>query len=147
MGHLTNAYQTQWLFNHIQLLHLFPRIIFKKVTQDSPGGSVVKNPTCHCRRHGFDPWSRKIPHAVSNEAPAPQLLSLRSIAQELQLLSPQATTTQAHAPQIPGSAAREAATMRSLRSAMKAASACHNQRKSLRSQEGPAQPKISELIS
>ena len=26
-----------------------------------PGGSVVKNPTCQCRRHGFDPWVRKIP--------------------------------------------------------------------------------------
>ena len=25
---------------------------------DFPGGSVVKR---QCRRHGFDPWSRKIP--------------------------------------------------------------------------------------
>ena len=29
-----------------------------------PGGSMVKNPSCQCRRHkvgGFDPWVRKIP--------------------------------------------------------------------------------------
>ena len=25
------------------------------------GGSVVKESTCQCRRHGFDPWCRKIP--------------------------------------------------------------------------------------
>ena len=26
-----------------------------------PGGSVVKESVCQCRRHGFDPWVRKIP--------------------------------------------------------------------------------------
>ena len=26
-----------------------------------PGGSVIKEPTCQCRRHGFNPWVRKIP--------------------------------------------------------------------------------------
>jgi len=26
-----------------------------------PGGSVVKESTCQCRRHGFDPWFRNIP--------------------------------------------------------------------------------------
>ena len=26
-----------------------------------PGSLVVKNLTCQCRRHGFDPWARKIP--------------------------------------------------------------------------------------
>ena len=26
-----------------------------------PGGSVVKNPPCQCRRRGFDPWVGKIP--------------------------------------------------------------------------------------
>ena len=34
----------------------------------------------------------------SNQARAPQLLSLRSRAREPQLLSPHATTTEAHAP-------------------------------------------------
>ena len=26
-----------------------------------PGGSVVKESACQCRRRGFDPWVRKIP--------------------------------------------------------------------------------------
>ena len=29
-----------------------------------PGGSVVKESTCQCRRHRFDPWSGKIPHVL-----------------------------------------------------------------------------------
>ena len=31
--------------------------------QGFPGGSVVKNLPAKARQHGFDPWSRKIPHA------------------------------------------------------------------------------------
>ena len=46
--------------------------------------------TCQCRRHGFNPWSRKIPHAGG-----PQLLSMCSRAQEPKLLSPHATTNEA----------------------------------------------------
>ena len=30
-------------------------------SQGFPGGSVVKESTCQCRRHGFDSWIRKIP--------------------------------------------------------------------------------------
>ena len=29
-----------------------------------PGGSVVKESACQCRRHRFDPWPGKIPHAT-----------------------------------------------------------------------------------
>ena len=29
-----------------------------------PGGAVVKNPPANAGGHGFDPWSRKIPHAA-----------------------------------------------------------------------------------
>ena len=29
-----------------------------------PSSSVVKKPTYQCRRHGFDPWARKSPHAA-----------------------------------------------------------------------------------
>ena len=37
--------------------------IFKsKNLEGFSGGSVVKNSPTKCRRHGFDPWSRKIPH-------------------------------------------------------------------------------------
>ena len=48
--------------------------------------------------HGFEPWSRKIPHAVEQLTPAPQILSLCSRAREPQLLSPCATTTEACTP-------------------------------------------------
>ena len=43
-----------------------------------------KEYTCQCRRHRFDPWSGKIPHAAFSHRP--QLLSLCSRAQEPQLL-------------------------------------------------------------
>ena len=50
-----------------------------------------------CRKHGFDPWSRKIPPTV-DQACMPQLLSLRSRAWEPKLLSPHVTTTETCAP-------------------------------------------------
>ena len=28
-----------------------------------------KESACQCRRHGFDPWSRKIPHALEQLSP------------------------------------------------------------------------------
>ena len=28
-----------------------------------------KDPTCQCMRHGFDPWSWKIPHAAEQLSP------------------------------------------------------------------------------
>ena len=50
---------------------------------------------CQCRRHGFDPWARKIPHAAAHLSPRPQLRSLCARAQEPQLLSLCTTTTEA----------------------------------------------------
>ena len=50
--------------------------------------------TCQCRRHGFDPWSSKVPHAVQQLSLCTQLLSLWSRAQRLYLLS------RAHVPQL-----------------------------------------------
>ena len=35
----------------------------KREKQDSSGGPVIKNPPANVREHGFNPWSRKIPHA------------------------------------------------------------------------------------
>ena len=35
-----------------------------------------KESTCQCRRHRFDPWSRKIPHAMEHLSPVPQALRL-----------------------------------------------------------------------
>ena len=52
-----------------------------------PGGSVVKNLTCQCRRHGFKPWSRKIPQAKEQLSPCTTTV-------EPVLWSPGATTTE-----------------------------------------------------
>ena len=61
-----------------------------------------------CRRHRFNPWSRKSPHATENLSP-----SAATIQPVLQ--GPGTATTEAHAPQSPRSAAREATTVRSPR--------------------------------
>ena len=47
-----------------------------------------KESTCQWGRHGFDSWSRKISHTTEYWAHVPQLLSLCSGAQKLQLLEP-----------------------------------------------------------
>ena len=57
-----------------------------------------KESACQCRRHGFDPWSRNIPHAkeLLLSPCATQLLSLCCRALALQLLKP--VCPKAHAP-------------------------------------------------
>ena len=37
--------------------------------QDFPGGPVVKESTCQCRGHGFDPQFGKTPHIVGQLSP------------------------------------------------------------------------------
>ena len=56
-----------------------------------------KESVCQCRRHGFDPWYGKIPHAVKQLSPWATTMSLCSRARELQLLKPK--NPRAHAPQ------------------------------------------------
>ena len=77
--------------------------------QGFPGGSVVKNLPAKARQHGFDPWSRKIPHASGKLS----LLSPRSRAWGLQWLSPHAKTTELCTPWIPCSKTKEVPLMRS----------------------------------
>ena len=77
---------------------------FKSAAGGFPGGAVVKNPPANAGDMGSSPGPGRFHMPRSNEARAPQLLSLRSTACEPQLLSPQATTTEAcvpkaHAPQ------------------------------------------------
>ena len=55
-----------------------------------------KESACQCRRHGFHPWSRKMPQNI--EACEPQLLSLCSRAWESQALSPCAAVAEAWVP-------------------------------------------------
>ena len=47
-----------------------------------------KESTCKCRRHGFNPWSGKTPHAAEQLRPCATILSLCSRTQELQLPKP-----------------------------------------------------------
>ena len=63
-----------------------------------PGGAVVKNPPANAGDMGSSPGLGRSHMPRSNEARAPQLLSLRSRAREPQLLSPRATTTEARVP-------------------------------------------------
>ena len=77
---------------------------FKSAAGGFPGGAVVKNPPANAGDMGSSPGPGRFHMPRSNEARAPQLLSLRSTACEPQLLSPHATTTEAcvpkaHAPQ------------------------------------------------
>ena len=56
-----------------------------------PGGSVVKESTCQCRRHRFDPWSGKIPHVL-------ELLNLGTTTAEPVLQSPGTATIEPTCP-------------------------------------------------
>ena len=71
---------------------------FKKIFRDFPGGAVVKNPPANAGDTGSSPGPGRFHMPRSNWAREPQLLSLRSRAHAPQLLSPRATTTEAHAP-------------------------------------------------
>ena len=95
---------------HRNLLHSYTlmmknlKVKLRKHSQDFPCGAVVKNPPANAGNTGSSPDPGRSHMPWSNEARAPQLLSLRSRAHEPQLLSPCATTTEAcvpraHAPQ------------------------------------------------
>lgn len=76
----------------------------------------------------------------------PQLLSLRSITQEPQLMSPHAATTGAHVPCSPCSATREASAIRSLHSAVKSTPSWPQLEESPRISREPEQPKIRQIL-
>ena len=65
-----------------------------------PGGAVVKNPPANAGDTGSSPGPGRAHMLQSNQACAPQLLSLCSRACEPQLLSPRATTTEPHEPRV-----------------------------------------------
>ena len=52
-----------------------------------------KESACQFRRHRFNPWSRKIPHATDQLTHVPQLLSLCSGAREATAMKSLLTTT------------------------------------------------------
>ena len=63
-----------------------------------PGGAVVKNLPASAGDMGSGPGPERSHVPQSNEAHAPQLLSLRSRDRKPQILSPHATTTEALTP-------------------------------------------------
>ena len=74
------------------------RVDVKQAERDFPGGAVVKNPPANAGDMGSSPGPGRSHMPWSNYAHAPQLLSVHSRAREPQLLSPCATTTEAHVP-------------------------------------------------
>ena len=104
---------SQWHLNFYELYTYFPFLYTHAYTymnitlsylqdcsdwEDFPGGAVVKNPPANAGDTGSSPGPGRSHMPRSNEAHAPQLLSLHSRACEPQLLSPCATTTEAHMP-------------------------------------------------
>ena len=91
-----------------------------------PGGSVLKNLPANAGDLGLihDPGISYM--LQGNQVHVPQLLGLCSAAWESQLLSPCATTTEAHITYSPCSATKEATAMRSPRAATRVAPTCHN---------------------
>ena len=72
-----------------------PKNKIKILVMGPPSWPSGKEATCQCRRHEFDPWSRKIPHAEEQ-------------------LSPRATTPELSHPGARASTTREATPVRSL---------------------------------
>ena len=66
-----------------------------------------KESTCQCRRHGFSPWCRKIPHAAGQLSP--WATTIEPVPESLG-----ATTTEAQVPESLCSVKWEATTVRSL---------------------------------
>ena len=55
--------------NLIGLFRGLNKLLYLKFLEDSPYGPVVKNPPAHAGYKGFDPWSRKTPHALGQLSP------------------------------------------------------------------------------
>ena len=89
---------------------------------------------CECRRHGFNPWSGRIPRARGNQAREQQLLSPCSGARELQPLSPRAPEPVPH---------RRSHFNAKPTHNQRVAPARHNWRKPTSSSADPGQPKIN----
>ena len=80
----------------------------KNVSSGLPWWLSGKEFACQCKRHRFNPWSGKIPHALGQLSHTPQLWSLCSRAREPQLLSPEPCALE------PVLCNKRSATMRSL---------------------------------
>ena len=86
-GYLNESFTFKLCKVHItvQLLTFYQ---IKRRNRDFPGGPVVKNLPCNARDTGSIPGPGRSLMLLSNEARAPQLMSLSPRALESQLLSP-----------------------------------------------------------
>ena len=73
-----------------------------------------KESTCQCRRHWFDPWAGKIPHAAEQLSPCAITTETVLYSPGTATAEPCAAAAEAQMPAGPCSAAREAAALRSL---------------------------------
>ena len=103
----------------------------------------AKESACQCKCYGFDPWSGKIPHALEQLSPQATTTEPVPYIPEPQLLSPSASTTEAHALYSMGSP-REATAMRSLSTTTRKYPLLAMLGKSPRSNKDSAQPKINK---
>ena len=125
-----------WYLHLMSPLYLF--LLFTLMRGSSELKNMIqglsgKESTYPCRRHGFHPWVRRIPLATDQLSLWPQLLSLCSGAQKLQLLSPHTMTSEARAAQLMKPThcracplQREATTMKSPWTVTRVAPARHN---------------------
>ena len=98
-----------------------------------------KESACQCRRHGFDPWSGKVPHAAEQPSWGPQLLRLCLRAWELQLLKP--ARPRARAPQQERLLPREAWAPQ-----LESSPCSPTPEKSPRCNKDPVQPRGNKMI-
>ena len=108
-----------------------------------PGGSVVKNLPANTGDTDYIPNPGSCHMPRKRKIHVPQLLSLCSI-QELKLLSPRATSTEAHSPKSPCSTTREATAVRSWCTTLERNPHSPQLEKSPRSNEDPVQSKINK---
>ena len=73
-------------------------IPLKTYKKGAPQWLSGKESTCQCRRHGFDPWSKTIPHATEQLSLWTTAIERVLQSLELQLLNPLATATEVCAP-------------------------------------------------
>ena len=123
----------------IRTVHLFT---FNRIVKGRP--SLVAQ--CQCRRHGLDPWSWRIPHAVEQ-------LNQCTTATECVLQSPGVPTTEpacysywSPCAQGPRSAAREAAARGGPHTATREQPLLSAARESPCSNEDPALPQINDCL-
>ena len=108
-----------------------------------PGASTVKNLPTNAGDSSSIPDPGRSHMPGSNLTRWPQLLSLWSRAQELQLLSPSATTTEAQGPEACAPQQKKATAIRRLRNSMKSSPPLAATTEKPPQQQRPSKPKIN----